>query len=244
LHFNTTFSTKEHIAHIDGIDILDGSSAYDSKRGIEYVAMIASGSPPNITFNIFAVNVKTHEVTKIKEDAMHGKIITNLDYDRETGRLYGMGSDLKASSRAIMYLEPKADKFVIVGDIPSKYLIEVGNVVTLDEMERVYYALLSEGSKPNITHWKESTRCHHCNTPDHCCYDPAEGQSTFTCFAVTNCSQITNGGGAPDLKAPIHLFGMHLDTGKVVSKTPPVCTIVKNPNSTLPICPWTIEASQ
>ena len=35
----------------------DGSSAYDSKNGVEYIFAIASGTPPAVEFNIFAVDV-------------------------------------------------------------------------------------------------------------------------------------------------------------------------------------------
>lgn len=53
--------------------------------------------------------------------------------------------------------------------------------------------------------------------------------------------KISDGGG-PDLTQPFHLFGIHIDTGVIVSKSPPVCAL--QPNGTYPGCPWTIESAQ
>jgi len=39
--------------------------------------------------------------------------------------------------------------------------MEDGNLVTLDEKERIYYALLTEG-QPNVTTWKDSDKSVFC----------------------------------------------------------------------------------
>jgi len=88
---------------------VDGSSAYDPINGVEYLGMLASGDPPNVEFNVFAVDVKTGDVKTIKQDATHGKYVQNMDYDSSTGRVYGFGADVSGTppQRALMYLDTK-----------------------------------------------------------------------------------------------------------------------------------------
>ena len=178
--------------------LADGSSAYDHVNGVEYVGMIASGTPPNVEFNIFAVDVHSGKVTTIKQDATHGKFVQNLDFDSSTERVYGFGVDPATSppSRSLVYLDSKVGRsssqcthvyfctsvgchdscnafqfkihcwcltgrqthsFHEVTDVPKLFYMEDGNLVTLDEHERIYYALLTEGQQ-NVTTWKDSDK--------------------------------------------------------------------------------------
>ena len=55
-----------------------------------------------------------------------------------------------------------------------------------------YYAMLTVGGAPSTSTWKHSDKCIGCkdSSSEQCCYDPAQGPSSYTCFAVSNCSQV------------------------------------------------------
>ena len=76
-----------------------------------------------------------------------------------------------------------------------------------------------------------STCAPKCAKDSLCCIDPKEG--TASCFAVKTCSQITPGGGAPNMTLPFKLAQFDVDSGSLIA-SPDLCTLES--------CPWSLES--
>ena len=123
-----TSGAFKRVATFQGIDVLDGASAYDAANDIMYL-QLAYNVSGRISIDIYAVDVATGKAQKIVEQAQ--TMMGTMDFDPSSNMIYGLGFDPVTHEPSLVQFNPTAGKFTKVNDIKG-YLLREGNLQSID----------------------------------------------------------------------------------------------------------------
>lgn len=118
------------------LDVLGGSSAFDPVSG---TFLIMLGTTHNIF--TFAVNVRTANVTKLRQDPAAGLFLDTLNWDIPMQSLVGMGITVNSTGgyvRTVLRMDPITGKYKTVGEVPAFTIIS-GGISALNINGRILY---------------------------------------------------------------------------------------------------------
>jgi hypothetical protein len=230
LLYNVKEKKLEEIVHIpgSGIAVLGASSTID-EAGVAYFtfALNNSGNVSEAIFEVPTRGPKVGKYTVLQEDSTHH--LGTMDYDAKTKKIYGLiGVDQGKWEMGFWNTATRTwyTKPLVLG---STWTGGMASVQAFNSGSRTVSLLLQKG-KPQKP-FQPSTGCSPKCDGSLCCVDPAGG--TPSCFEAKSCSQITPGGGRPNMTLPFRLAQFNIDTGSLVAD-PDLCTLSD--------CPWSLES--
>ena len=224
------------------VDVLDKSLmmaglAFDGQTNRVYgtsVTVAATGEAVSPWVN----GVVAYRGRRGADGRRHG---TMPSYDG-TGVIRGGGTN--GYTRSLAYFATKSPTSLTTV-APLALTGAVGDLHTLDVSARVHYTLLlglPNMSNPYLPTDFCSAHNEPCPTGASCCCEPpcTDAAKYGYCYAVEDCGKIPPDGDP--LKVDAFLYGVHLDTGKLASKTP-ICSLEPSNATVNQPCPWSVESA-
>lgn len=123
--------------------MLGGASSYDPKNRILWLQF-----GTNNTINLFGFDVDSGKLVSQLPDTYY---METMDYDSQTGLIYGIGLQVFNSTsyqRILMTLDSKEKKYNIIAPIPHYFIIE-SDIGALDVKDRTYFCFLQSDKQNN-----------------------------------------------------------------------------------------------
>ena len=160
----------------------------------------------------------------------HAKPFRDYGLRYENKKIYGVLGAERGKWEIGFYDVPRKKWYTKPILLESTWVGGIASVSAFSSNSRTLSLLLQPGT-PEKPFQPSSTCAPKCAKDSLCCIDPKEG--TASCFAVKTCSQITPGGGAPNMTLPFKLAQFNVDSGSLIA-SPDLCTLES--------CPWSLES--
>ena len=231
LLYDTKEKKLEDIVHIpgSGIAVLGASSTIDDQgNGYFTFALNSSGRVSTSIFVVPTRGSKVGSYTQMPETTQNH--FATMDFDMKTKKIYGVLGAERGKWEIGFYDVPRKKWYTKPILLESTWVGGIASVSAFSSNSRTLSLLLQPGT-PEKPFQPSSTCAPKCAKDSLCCIDPKEG--TASCFAVKTCSQITPGGGAPNMTLPFKLAQFNVDSGSLIA-SPDLCTLES--------CPWSLES--